>query len=90
MPRRRARGRSPHRDGTPIVRQRQHDEKASQGPADQGGHEDALLEGAQDAVRMAAEVVDLALVAAAVAMRELVVRLEGRNGASGADGSDPR
>jgi hypothetical protein len=39
---------------------------------------------------MAAEVVDIALVAAALAMREMVVRLNGRDAASGSQSSDPR
>jgi hypothetical protein len=86
MPRHRARGRSPHREGAPYPRERL---REGQVPAEET-QSDALLEGAQDAVRIAAEVVDIALVAAAVAMRELVVRLNGRDGASGASSSDHR
>jgi hypothetical protein len=86
MPRHRARGRSPHREGAPYARERL---REGQGPTEEA-RDDALLECAQDAVRIAAEVVDIALVAAAVAMRELVVRLNGRDGASGASSSDHR
>lgn len=91
MPRRRARGRSPHRDGIPFSRNAGNDAQAgpnSKGSSEQAGRDQALLEGSQDAVRIAAEVVDIALVAAAVAMRELVVRLDGRRGTSGAESSD--
>lgn len=93
MPRRRARGRSPYRDGSPFSRQRDHEPQAASSDKrqpEQSGVDEALIEGAQDAVKMAAEVVDIALVAAALAMRELVVRLDGRSGASGAGSSDHR
>ena len=93
MPRRRARGRSPYRDGAPFSRNRDHEpvsEPVSSSNAASGSADEVLLEGAQEAVRMAAEVVDIALVAAAVAMRELVIRLDGRSGASGAEPTDQR
>ncbi len=93
MPRRRARGRSPYRDGAPFSRNRDHQpasEPVAAASSESGSSDEVLLEGAQEAVRMAAEVVDIALVAAAVAMRELVIRLDGRGGASGAGPTDQR
>ena len=93
MPRHRARGRSPHRAGVPHAPQRLRDQQPPFQPEPEEskpGVDETLLEGAQDAVRMAAEVVDIALVAAALAMREMVVRLNGRDAASGSQSSDPR
>ena len=86
MPRHRARGRSPLRPAAEPVRDA--GDPLGAMPAEE--HVDLASAGAQtaaDAVRMAAEVADIALTAAALMMRQLLVELESKG--SAADTSDP-
>ena len=76
MPRHRARGRSVRRDGDPITRERT-DYPRGEGAVPPRPVDAAKAAAAQEAIRMAAEVAEIALTAAALMMRELLVRLEG-------------
>lgn len=76
MPRHRARGRSARREGDPITRERT-DFPRGEGAVPPRPVDAAKAAAAQEAVRMAAEVAEIALTAAALMMRELLVRLEG-------------
>lgn len=89
LPRHRARGRSPHREGTPLFRGGEN-QPPNPGtvPPNQADWDAAAT--AQDAVRMAAEVADIALTAAALLMREMLVHLQDRDGPRSTPSDDPR
>ena len=89
LPRHRARGRSPHREGSPLFRGEENQPpNPSAVPPKQADWDAAAT--AQDAVKMAAEVADIALTAAALLMREMLVRLDDRDGPRSTPSDDPR